>query len=107
MITITDKAIAKLKEFSEAEEIGHLCVRLKVQSGGCAGMSRDMTFDDFIDEMDEVIEVGDIKVIVDPVSFQFLENTSVDYEESQFQSGFKFSTPEVQMSCGCGKSFAY
>jgi len=106
MIIITEKAVAKLKEFSKSEGIGHLCVRLKVVSGGCAGLSRDMFFEDFVDETDEVMEIDGIKIIVDPISYQFLENTSIDYQETQFQSGFRFSAPETKMSCGCGKSFS-
>lgn len=106
MITITAKAKEKLKEFSEAEGIGHLCVRLKVLGGGCAGLSRDMLFDDFIGEMDEVIDQGEVKIIIDQVSAQYFENTTLDFEEGQFASGFRFTDPAIKTTCGCGSSFS-
>lgn len=106
MITITEKAVAQLKIFAEAEGIGHLCVRLKVLGGGCAGLSRDMFFDDFVGEMDEVIEQDGIKIIIDQVSAQYFEDTTLDYEEGQFASGFRFTDPAIKTTCGCGSSFS-
>lgn len=105
-IALTEKAITKLKEFSGAEGVGHLCIRLKVLGGGCAGLSRDMLFDDFVGEMDETIEQDGIKIIIDQVSAQYFENTVLDYEEGQFASGFRFTDPAIKTTCGCGSSFS-
>lgn len=107
MITITKVAIDKIKEFAEAEGIGHTSIRLKVIGGGCAGMTNDMTFNDKINEMDEVFETDDVKIIVDPLSMQYLEGTEIDYVDRQYDSGFKFINPNVKGSCGCQKSFSY
>lgn len=104
MIIITDKAQQKLKEFAEAEGLP-TTVRLKVLGGGCAGFQNDMLFDDYIGEMDEVFEIDEIKVIVDSISLQYLEDTTIDYLEGQFQSGFKFINPAAT-SCGCGNSYS-
>jgi iron-sulfur cluster insertion protein len=105
-IVLTDKAVAKLKEFSVAEEIGHLCIRVKCVGGGCAGLQRDMFFDDFVGEMDEVVEQDGIKVIVDQLSAQYFENTTLDYVEREWTSGFMFSDPTIKTTCGCGSSFS-
>lgn len=107
MITITEKAIAQLKIFAEAEGIGYLCVRLKVIGGGCAGMQRDMFFDDFVGDMDETIEQDGIKIIIDQVSAQYFEDTVLDFEEGQFASGFRFTDPAIKTTCGCGSSFNF
>jgi len=72
MITITDLAVAKLKEISESEGIGYNSVRVKVKGGGCAGMTHDMYFDDVPLDLDEVIQINDIQIIIDQVSFQYL-----------------------------------
>lgn len=104
MIVITDKAKEKLKEFAEAEGLP-TTVRIKVQGGGCGGFQNDMFFDDYVGEMDEVFEIGDIKVVIDGVSLQYLEDTTIDYLEGQFQSGFKFINP-VATTCGCGSSYS-
>ena|SRR5271154_3051795 len=106
MITITAKAIEQIKEISEAEGIGHTTIRVGVKGGGCAGFMTDMNFDDQMNETDEVIEQDGVKVVVDMMSFQYLDGTEIDYVQSLMGAGFKFNNPNVQHSCGCGKSWA-
>jgi iron-sulfur cluster insertion protein len=107
MITITERAIAQLKEISDGEGIGHYSVRVKVVGSGCAGFSHDMFFDDKPFELDEIINVDDITIMVDPLSFQYLENVEIDYIDNPISSGFKFNNPSIKGSCGCGNSVSY
>ena len=111
MISITKEAAAKVKEISDSEGIGHYSVRVKVQGGGCAGFTYDMFYDDKTSDMDEVVEFKDIdpdiKLVIDPISFQYLEETTIDWLESAFGGGFKFNNPNVTGSCGCGNSVTF
>lgn len=107
MITLTKAAIAKLIEISHSEGIGHYCVRISLRGGGCAGMMHDMNFDDVQKENDEVIEQDSIKLFIDPVSYQYMQNTTIDWEDRLIASGFKFTSPDINGSCGCGKSVSY
>jgi iron-sulfur cluster insertion protein len=105
MITITEKAAAKVKEISAAEALDGQGLRLRVIGGGCAGFSYDLYFEDQIGEMDEEFESNGVKLYIDPLSFQYLENTEIDYVEGIHGSGFKFNNPNVKGTCGCGSSF--
>ena len=105
MITITEKAVAKVKEISEAEGIGHTIIRVGVKGGGCAGFVTDIFFDDQIKDTDEIIEQDGVKIIVDMISMQYLENTEIDYADGLMGGGFVFKNPNSKGSCGCGKSF--
>ncbi len=111
MIHLTELAAKKIIEISEAEGIGHQTVRVKVIGGGCAGFSHDMGFEDNVTEMDEVIEVtdfyGTIKIVVDPLSFQYLDETTIDWLDGPIGAGFKFLNPNVTGSCGCGSSVKF
>lgn len=106
MISVTDKAVAKIKEISEAEGIGHFNVRLRVIGGGCAGFSYDMYYEDKSSDMDETHEVNGVTVVVDPLSWQYLEGVEIDYVEGHMGAGFKFINPNVKGTCGCGSSFS-
>lgn len=106
MIQLTEKAVVKIKEFAEAEGLT-LSVRLKVSGGGCSGFVNDMEFDHNVGELDEVIEQGEIKLLIDPLSFQYLEGSTIDFVDSPFGSGFKFLNPNVKHTCGCGSSVSY
>ena len=111
MIQVTEKAALKIKEISDSEGIGHYNIRVRVVGGGCAGFSYDMYYEDKVGEMDETVEItdyyGTIKVLVDPLSFQYLDEVTIDYVDSQFGSGFKFINPKVTGSCGCGSSVSF
>ncbi len=111
MISVTEKAALKIKEIADSEGIGHYNVRVRVVGGGCAGFTYDMFYEDKIGDMDEVVELtdhyGTIKVVVDPLSFQYLEDTTIDWQEAAFGAGFKFLNPNVTGSCGCGSSVSF
>ena len=43
-----------------------------------------------------------VKLYVDPLSHQYLEDTEIDYVEGVHGAGFKFNNPNVKGTCGCG-----
>ena len=106
MITITEKAAAKVLEIAKEEDLGGQGLRLRVIGGGCAGFSYDLYFEDKPTDMDESFEDRGVKLYVDPLSFQYLDGTEIDYVESLSGAGFKFGNPNVKGTCGCGSSFS-
>lgn len=107
MIQLTEIAKQKLKEIAEAEGLENQFVRVRLRGGGCAGMITEMEFTDIKLDTDELTEFDNIKIIIDPISNQYLENTEIDYVNSTFAGGFKFNSPNAISSCGCGKSQSF
>ena len=106
MIAITDLAAEKVKEIASAEGLQGQGLRLRVIGGGCAGFQYDLYFEEEPTAMDEQFNSHGIDLYVDPLSFQYLDGTEIDYVEGPYGSGFKFGNPNVTGSCGCGSSFA-
>ena len=106
MITLTDTATAKVGELIKAEGDEGLALRVAVRPGGCSGYSYEMFFDTDIANDDEVVEFGQIKVVVDPSSSMLLEGASLDYKDGLEESGFAINNPNAQRTCGCGQSFS-
>ncbi len=105
MISITELAADKVKEIAKSEGLENQGLRLRVLGGGCAGFQYDLYFEENPTDMDESFESNGIKLFVDPLSFQYLDGTEIDYVETAAGSGFKFGNPNVSGSCGCGSSF--
>ena len=103
MIKITDNAVKKLKEFLEPTDI----VRLAVEGGGCHGFQYrfGVSPSTEIAEDDHVIE-NNIRLAVDPVSYMYLSNVEIDYDERPLNSAFKINNPDANASCSCGSSFS-
>src|SRR5262249_51866687 len=106
MITITAKAAGTVREIAEAQNlIGH-GLRPRGVGRGCAGFSYDLYFEDKVGDLDEEFESNGVKLYVDPMSYQYLEGTEIDYVEGLHGAGFKFNNPNSKGSCGCGSSFS-
>lgn len=48
---------------------------------------------------------GHIKVRVDPISANYLNNAVLDYQSDPFNSKFVINNPNATTTCGCGSSF--
>ncbi len=81
-------------------------VRVGVKSGGCSGLSYDLTFDNKKEENDKVFEENGIKIIVDKKSFLYLVGTVLEYSGGLNGKGFVFNNPNANRTCGCGESFS-
>ena len=106
MITLTQKAAEKVREIRSAEGLGEQGLRLRVIGGGCSGFTYDLYFEDETTDLDQVFESEGVKLYVDMMSFQYLENTEIDYVEGLHGAGFKFLNPSAKSTCGCGSSFS-
>ena len=79
MITITDTALTHLKDVMKEEGIdnGTHFLRVGVKGGGCSGLSYVMDFDTDITEMDEIINLPELKVVIDKKSVLYLFGTEL------------------------------
>ncbi len=108
----TQKAKDKIVEIAAAEKIVDPIVRVRVLGGGCAGFQYDMAFLDppamYDPDSDEVYEMGEFTVVIDPISYQYVAEAEVDWlSDGVVSEGFKFNNPAVKSSCGCGNSVGF
>ena len=105
-ITLTPKAIAKVKEIMGQQNPVPAGLRVGVVGGGCSGFSYSMAFENGAGMMDKVFDIEGLKVYVDATSMMYLQGCLVDYVETLEGAGFKFENPNVKSTCGCGSSFS-
>jgi len=105
IISLSDKAAARIKEIMSKAEKNSVGLRVGVKSGGCAGMSYIMEYTKEVKPNDEVIEDKGVKLFVDPGAIMYLLGTEMDYKKEQFSSSFIFKNPNETERCGCGESF--
>ena len=106
MITITENAVAKIKDIIAEENNPAIKLRVFVQGGGCSGMSYGFTLDEIQNEDDWDLEIDGVKVLVDSMSGGYLQGAEVDYREDQYGANFSISNPQAVTTCGCGSSFS-
>lgn len=106
MITVSESAVAKLRDIIAEENNPDLKLRVFVQGGGCSGMQYGFTLDDQQNEDDWDIDVSGVKILVDAMSGGYLQGAELDYREDQYGSQFTIRNPNAQTTCGCGSSFS-
>lgn len=99
-------AVSKLKELIVEEGNPDLMLRVFVQGGGCSGMQYGFTFEEVKNEDDFDFSYENVKVVVDSMSMQYLQGSSIDYKEDLMSASFVINNPNAQTSCGCGSSFS-
>ena len=99
MITVTENATAKINELLAENQEEHL--RVSVQGGGCSGFSYNFEFDD---PQEDDFNIG--VILVDAMSMQYLQGSTIDYKEELMGSSFVVNNPNATTTCGCGSSFS-
>jgi iron-sulfur cluster assembly protein len=106
MIHVTEKAAQKIHELLVKEGVAsNGGLRLGVQGGGCSGLSYAMRLDPQPRDRDQVVEESGARVFIDPKSLVYLDNITLDYEDTLMRKGFIFQNPNATRTCGCGTSF--
>ncbi|NVJ88450.1 MAG: iron-sulfur cluster assembly accessory protein [Flavobacteriaceae bacterium] len=108
MIKVSDTAKKKVIELMTEDGFDPTkdYVRVGVKSGGCSGLSYDLTFDNTEKENDKVFEENDVRIVVDKKSFLYLVGTTLEYSGGLNGKGFVFNNPNANRTCGCGESFS-
>ena len=109
-LVFTDSAAKKVQSLIIEEENPALCLRVYISGGGCSGFQYGFTFDEAIAEDDTVVEKNveedKVRLLVDPMSFQYLVGAEIDYKEDVNGQQFVIRNPNAKTSCGCGSSFS-
>lgn len=99
-------AASKVKELIEDEGNDALMLRVFISGGGCSGFQYGFTFDEEVGKGDTVVENEGVKLLVDPMSFQYLSGAEIDYSEGMEGAQFVIRNPNASTTCGCGSSFS-
>jgi len=105
-IQFSDRAAAKVKTLITADGEENLRLRVFITGGGCNGFSYGFTFDDEVSEDDAIVDRLGVSMVVDAMSYPYLEGSQVDYVEDLSGSAFIVTNPNAAATCGCGNSFS-
>ena len=106
IISVTDSAAKKVKALIQDEGNDALKLRVYVTGGGCSGFQYGFTFDENINDGDTAVEKDGVTFVVDPMSYQYLVGSELDYKEDLQGSQFVIRNPNASTTCGCGSSFS-
>ena len=105
-LVFSDNAADKVKALIVEEGNDDLKLRVFVTGGGCSGLQYGFTFDEISNEDDTVMEKNGVKLLIDPMSYQYLIGAEIDYSDGLEGAQFVIKNPHASSTCGCGSSFS-
>jgi iron-sulfur cluster insertion protein len=105
-LLFTDAAARKVGELIAGEGNPKLMLRVFVQGGGCSGLQYGFEFDEQIQDGDTCVENHGVKLLIDPMSFQYLGGAEIDFRDNLDGAQFVIRNPSAKTTCGCGSSFS-
>ena len=105
-IKVSENAVQKVKQLLIDEGNPNLKLRVYVTGGGCSGFQYGFKFDDEANEGDTNIQSNGVAIVVDPMSYQYLAGSEVDFIDDLEGARFVINNPNAASTCGCGASFS-
>ncbi len=126
-VIFTQAAANKVHSLIVEEGNPELNLRVFITGGGCSGFQYGFTFDETINGDDLVIKkslledaeeqdeeggeggggtISLVRLLVDPLSLQYLEGAEIDYRKDVNGEQFVIRNPNAKTTCGCGSSFS-
>ncbi|MCL4197001.1 MAG: iron-sulfur cluster assembly accessory protein [Phycisphaerales bacterium] len=107
-IQLSETAAREIKTIIQQQELDAEKIRLRVgvKGGGCSGFSYVLDLTENERDTDEISEQHGVRIVCDPKSLIYLDNTTIDFKDEIMGRGFVFNNPNATSSCGCGSSFS-
>lgn len=104
-VTLTASAAKRINAILAKQDDADF-LRVSVEGGGCSGFSYKFDFDKSVGEDDLVVERDGARVLIDPMSLEFLQGAEIDFSTELIGAAFRINNPNATAACGCGTSFS-
>jgi iron-sulfur cluster assembly protein len=106
-IRLTPEAAEFVKRRLAKEGRPNAALRVGVRGGGCNGLIYVLDYtDDPPRARDLVYDFEGAKVFVDDRSIDYIDGSTIVYENTLMFQGLKFKNPLEASTCGCGETFS-
>jgi len=103
-LTLTNSAAKRVAAIAN-KQARPAILRLSVEGGGCSGFQYKFDLADAAETDDAVSETEGVRLVVDPISLDLIDGSTVDFVESLGGAAFRVENPNAAAGCGCGSSF--
>lgn len=104
--TLTQAAAKRIAEIKSLQSLSNdHFLRIMVEGGGCSGFQYKMDMDDALASDDMEFTTDGERVVIDEISMEYLNGSTLEFENSLGGAFLKIKNPNATSSCGCGVSF--
>ena len=104
-VGVTAAAARRIGEILAADQAA-TALRISVEGGGCSGFQYKYDLTDAVAPDDLVVDLDGARVLIDPVSLEYMAGSELDFVDNLMGAAFKINNPNATSGCGCGTSFS-
>ena len=104
-VVLSERAAKRIAEIVAKEPPGTI-LRVSVEGGGCSGFQYKFDLVRAQEADDLVVERNGTRVLIDPVSVEYMKGSEIDFVDDLIGAAFKIHNPIAKAGCGCGTSFS-
>ena len=104
-VTLSSSAAKRILKILEKHP-DKTALRVSVEGGGCSGFSYKFDLANNQSADDIVLSHDGATVLIDPISIQYMEGSTIDFVDELMGQSFQINNPNATASCGCGTSFS-
>ena len=105
-VALTDRAAQRIAKVL-AKKGPDAVLRIAVAGGGCSGFQYEYKLVNETPAADDlVLEREGARVLIDPLSLEFMGGAEIDYVDDLIGQSFQIRNPNAVAGCGCGTSFS-
>ena len=93
MINLSEVAANEIKRIQRSRQQPQSYFRIGVRTGGCSGLLYTFELSETPQADDVSCEVQGISIVVDPHSYAYLQELTLDYSEDLMGGGFQMRGP--------------
>src|SRR5262245_36101636 len=93
-VTVTERAARRIAEIVAGDPATPM-LRISVEGGGCSGFQYKFDLVGNRDPDDMIIEREGARVLIDPVSLEYLAGSEIDFVDDLIGAAFKINNPQA------------
>jgi iron-sulfur cluster assembly protein len=105
MIHLSEIAAQEIKRLQKSRNQENTFFRLSITKGGCADLYYILEFAPEAQASDHQFHTHALSILVDPESYNYIQELKLDFSEDLMGGGFRFHNPNAIKTCSCGQSF--
>lgn len=100
-LIVTDPAVVQIRALMQERGLTDHALRVYVAGRSCSGLQYGLALEAEPRENDTHYKFDDVAVVIDPVSLEYMQGTTIDYLQGPTGEGFHISNPNFSSPC-CG-----
>jgi len=98
-LIVTDPAVEQIRALMKERNLTEHALRVYVAGRSCSGLQYGLALEGEPRDNDIRYSFDDVALVIDPVSFEYMQGATIDYIQTSSGEGFHINNPNFSSPC--------